>query len=141
MDLERARRVATWHATIGWLTALAQLAARLVTVYWQLGDGARDPVLLAQALLKSGLLIVAVAVYRRRLWPSHLLLAVWPVGFVYAAAVQRVPPAVLALGLLTGVGYLLGARGMRTLRALDRRHAPAAAVRRGVAAEGASRIA
>ena len=120
MDLERARRVAAWQITVGWATAIAQLIARLVTVYWQLGDGARDPVLLAQAVLKSALLIVAVVLYRRYLWPSHLLLAVWPVGFAYAVAVQRVAPWVVGLGLLTGVGYVLGARGMRTLRALNR---------------------
>jgi len=120
MEYESTRRLASWQVTVGQATAVAQLAARLVTVYWQLGDGARDPLLLGQAVLKSGLLIAAVALYRRYLWPSHLLIAVWPVGFVYAVAIQHVGLPVVLLGLLAGAGLFLGARGMRTLQRVEK---------------------
>jgi len=112
-------RIAKWEVLAGWVTAIGMLVARLVTVYLQFSRASVDPVLVGQAILKSVVLIVVVALYRRAQWPSYLLVAVWPIGFLYAWLVARAPLPVLAVGLLVGVGFVLGMRGTRTLRALN----------------------
>jgi hypothetical protein len=121
-DLNHARRVAEWYLRAGWVTAAAMLIARLTTVMLQLHRGRLDPANFGQALFKSGVLIAVVLLYRRHVWPAYLLLAVWPFGFVGACVLTRPPLSVMAIGLLVGVGFALGARGaytLRQLRALD----------------------
>lgn len=125
MKGERSERIAQWQVLSGWFTAIAVLLARLSTVYLQLSRQSVEPVLLAQAILKSAILIVVVVFYRRAEWPSYLLLAAWPVGFVYAWLAADASLPVLAVGLLVGFGFFLGVRGTRTLRALKARSAPA----------------
>jgi len=70
------------------------------------------------AVFKSGLLIAVVWFYPRHRWPAYLMLAVWPFGFFLAWTLAHAPPAVMAVGLLVGVGFLLGARGVRRLHEL-----------------------
>lgn len=96
----------------------ATLIARLITVYLQLtAAGSLDPTLFGQAVLKSGILILVLVLYRRYAWPSLLMLAVWPIGFLYAwLGPPHATPRVLAFGLLVGLGFLVGARGVRSLR-------------------------
>ena len=121
-DLVRARRIAEWQLRIGWATAAVMLIARLTTVALQLARGLLDPADFGLALFKSGLLIAVVLLYRRRVWPAYLMLAVWPFGFVLAWVLAHAPPSVMAVGLLVGIGSALGARGvyaLRRLRALD----------------------
>jgi hypothetical protein len=104
------------------------LGARLTTVVWQLNEGSLDPARFGQAVFKSGVLIAVVLLYHRYRWPAYLMLAVWPFGFVLAWALAHAPPRVMALGLLAGIGFSLGARGVRslhTLRTLERPSAPA----------------
>jgi hypothetical protein len=122
---DQARRIAQWQIMAGWLTVMATLVARLTTVYWQLASGPIDSPRFGQAILKSALLIAVVVWYRRALWPSHLMLAVWPIGFLYAWLQLHTSPSILAVGLLVGTGLFLGMRGTRTLRALDAHPAPA----------------
>jgi hypothetical protein len=76
----------------------------------------------AQATGKSLLLIAMVVLYRRYLWPSHFILAVFPISFLYAVFGLHVSAPVVAVGVVMGVGLLLGAHGMRSLwrlRAMD----------------------
>jgi hypothetical protein len=118
MDLDRTRIRAEREIIVGQLTVAATLVARLVTVYLQLTVArSLDPVLFGLAVLKSGLLILALVLYRRSVWPALLMLAVWPIGFLYAwfgPAHASLP--VLAVGLLVGVGFLIGEHGVRSLR-------------------------
>lgn len=120
MDLDHTRRRAQWEVTVGQLTVAATLAARLMTVYWQLtANGPLDPVLFVQAVFKSGLLIAILLLYRRFAWPSLLLVAVWPIGFLYAwLGPPHATPRILAVGLVIGFCFLVGAHGVRTLRGL-----------------------
>ena len=103
---------------MGQLTVAATLVARLITVYLQLtAAGALDPLLFGQAVLKSGILILLLVSYRRFVWPSMLMLAVWPIGFGYAwLGPPHAAPPVLIVGLLIGVGFFIGAHGVRLLR-------------------------
>lgn len=110
-DSNRPRRIAERQLWAGWATAAAMLVARASTVVLQLNRGRLDPVLFGQAVFKTGLLIVVVLLYRHRVWPAYLMLAVWPVGFVFAWVVVHASPSVLAVGVLVGVGFGLGARG------------------------------
>jgi len=128
MDLDRTRRRAELEISVGQLTVAATLVARLVTVYWQLtAKSALDPVLLGQALLKCGLLIAILVLYRRLVWASILLLTVWPIGFLYAwLGPPHATPRVLALGLLVGVCFFIGAHGVRTLRRIRALEDPSA---------------
>ena len=126
MHSDQARRFAEWQVMVGWLTAIATLVARLTTFYGQLLVGPIDSLLFGQAIVKSAVLIAVVVWYRRTLWPSHLMLAVWPISFLYAWLEFHASPAILAVGLVVGAAFFLGARGARTVRALDRRTAPAA---------------
>ena len=118
MDLDRTRARAEREITAGRFTVAATLVARLITVYLQLRTATSlDPVLFGQAVLKSGVLILVLVLYRRFVWPSHLMLAVWPIGFLYAwLGAPHAPAPVLALGILVGVGLLIGAHGIRSLR-------------------------
>ena len=118
MDLDRTRTRAEWEITVGQLTVAATLVARLITVYLQLAaSGSLNPILFGQAVLKSGILILVLVLYRRYVWPSLLMVAVWPIGFVYAwLGAPHATPPVLAVGLLIGVGFLVGAYGVRSLR-------------------------
>jgi hypothetical protein len=118
MNLVHARRVAEWEVTIGQVALAVNLAARLTTVYWQLRGGPLHPLMFAQASGKSLLLIAMVVLYRRYLWPSHFILAVFPVGFIYAVFGLHVSALWVAYGLVMGLGLLLGAHGMRSLRRL-----------------------
>ena len=127
-DLDRPRRTAQWQLWVGWATAAATLVARLTTVVLQLSRGRIDPVDFGLAIFKSGLLIAVVVLYGRYRWPAYLMLGVWPFGFVLGWRLAHAPPAVLALGLVIGIAFFLGARGARTLhrlRALERASAPA----------------
>lgn len=103
---------------MGQLTVAATLVARLVTVYLQSTAGrSLDPVLFGLAVLKSGILFLALVFYRRSVWPALLMLTVWPIGFLYAwlgAPHANLP--VLAVGLLVGVGFIVGEHGVRSLR-------------------------
>ena len=125
VNTDRSERLAQWQVNAGWLTAIVMLVARLTTVYWQMSSGSLNAVLFGQAVLKSVILIAVVVFYRRAQWPSYLLLAVWPIGFVYAWLEAHASLPVLALGLFVGIGLFLGVRGTRTLRALKARPAPA----------------
>ena len=128
-DPTRARRIAEWQLRTGWATAALMLIARLTTVVLQLTRGRLDPADFGLALFKSGVLIAVVLLYRRHAWPAYLMLAVWPFGFVLAWVLAHAPTVVMAVGVLLGIGFALGARGvyrLRQLRALD--GAPAAAV-------------
>ena len=128
MVSERRLRIARWQLAIGWATAAATLVARLTTVGLQLSRGHLDPVDFGLAILKSGLLIAVVALYGRYRWPAYLMLGVWPFGFILAWRLAHAPPPVLAVGVVIGIAFLLGARGARTLhqaRALERAAAPA----------------
>ena len=118
MDLDRTRSRAEWEITVGQLTVAATLVARLITVYLQLrAAGSLDPILFGQAVLKSGILILVLVLYRRFAWPSLLMLAVWPIGFAYAwLGPPHATPRVLAVGSLIGVGFSIGAYGVRSLR-------------------------
>lgn len=123
MDLNRRRRLASWEVTLGQLTVAATLIARVTTVYWQLDRRPFPVELFFESLFKSALLIAVVLLYRRQLWPSHLMLAVWPIGFLYAWLGAHAAPRVLALGAAIGIAFALGAHGARILRrvgALDR---------------------
>ena len=90
--------------------------SRLVTVHCKLpssriasalrpAHGPVDPLLVGQAVLKSGLLIVVVVLYGRARWPAYLVAAVWPVGFLYALRVGHAPGPVLLVGLLIGAAW------------------------------------
>ena len=130
MDLDRARTRAEYEVTVGQLTVAGTLVARLVTVYLQLTAGrSLAPILFGQAVLKSGVLLLVLVLYRRFLWPSLLMLAVWPIGFVYAwFGPPHATSLVLTVGFLAGVSFFIGAHGARSLRrvrALER--APAVA--------------
>ena len=105
---------------MGQLTVAATLVARLVTVYLQLtAPRSLDPILVGQAVFKTGLLLLVLVVYRRFAWPSLLMLALWPIGFLSAwLGPAHATPRVLAVGLLTGVGFFVGAHGVRSLRRL-----------------------
>lgn len=118
MDLDRTRTRAEWEITVGQLTVAATLVARLVTVYLQLrAAGSLDMILFGQAALKSAVLILALVLYRRFVWPSLLMLAVWPIGFLYAwLGAPHATLPVLAVGLLSGIGFFIGAHGVRSLR-------------------------
>lgn len=118
MDLDRTRTRAEWEITVGQLTVAATLVARLITIYLQLRAArSLDPILFGQAVLKSGILILVLVLYRRFVWPSLLMLAVWPIGFLYAwLGAPHATAPVLALGLLIGLGFFLGAHGVRSLR-------------------------
>ncbi|HKW46917.1 MAG TPA: hypothetical protein VJN70_05710 [Gemmatimonadaceae bacterium] len=118
MDLDRIRSRAEWEITVGQLTVAAILFARLITVYLQLtAAGPLDPTLFGQAVLKSGLLILVLVLYRRFAWPSLLMLAVWPIGFLYAwLGPPHATPRVLRVGLLIGAGFFIGTYGVRSLR-------------------------
>jgi hypothetical protein len=118
MDLARARRIAAWEVTIGQVVLAANLAARLTTVYSQLTGGPLNPVMFAQAVGKSLLLIAMLVLYRRYLWPSHLILAVFPVSFLYAVFWLHTSAPIAAVGVVMGIGLFLGAHGMRSLRRL-----------------------
>lgn len=123
MDLNHNRRVASWEVTLGQLTVALTLIARLTTVYWQLHRRPFPVEIFLESVFKSALLIAVVLLYRRQLWPSHLMLAVWPIGFLYAWLGLHAPPRGLALGVAIGIAFALGAHGARTLRrvrALDR---------------------
>jgi len=125
---ERAKRIAQWEMWAGWGTAAAMLVARLTTVAWQLGSGPLDVSRLGLAVLKSVVLVAVVLLYPRHRWPAYLMLSVWPVGFVSAWVLAHAPPAAMAVGVLVGIGFLLGALGVRTLhrlRALEQASAPA----------------
>ena len=118
MDLDRTRLRAEREITVGQLTVAATLVARLITIYMQLrAAGALDPILFGQAVLKSGILILVLVLYRRFVWPSVVMLAVWPIGFLYAwLGAPHATPPVLAVGLVIGVGLFIGAHGVRSLR-------------------------
>ena len=74
MDLNRTRTRAEWEITVGQLTVAAILVARLVTVYLQLrAAGSLNPVDFGLAVLKSGILILALLFYRRSVWPALLM--------------------------------------------------------------------
>ena len=118
MDVARARRIAAWETTIGQVALAVNLVARLTTVYWQLTAGSLNPVMFLQAAGKSLLLIAMLVFYRRYLWPSHFILAVFPLGFLYAVFGLHVSAPWLAYGVAMGVGLILGAHGMRSLRRL-----------------------
>jgi hypothetical protein len=118
MELARARQIADWKITIGQVTVATQLMARLTTVYWQLTGGPLKLEMFVQATGKSILLIVMLVLYRRYLWPSHLILAVFPVGFLYAVFGLHVRAPIIAVGVVIGVGFFLGAQGMRSRRRL-----------------------
>jgi hypothetical protein len=118
MDLARARRIAEWEVTLGQVALAANLVARLTTVYFQLASGPLNPVMFVQATGKSLLLIAMLLLYRRYLWPSHFILAVFPISFLYAVFWLHASALVLAIGVVMGVGLLLGAHGMRSLRRL-----------------------
>jgi hypothetical protein len=118
MDLVRARRIAEWEVTIGQVALAVNLVARLTTVYSQLTGGPLNPMMFVQATGKSLILIAMVVLYRRHLWPSHFILAVFPVGFLYAVFGLHVSAPWVAYGVVMGVGLLLGAHGMRSLRRL-----------------------
>ena len=118
MDSSHAWRAATWQMRIGWGAAAATLVARLTTVVWQVSGGPLDPVRLGLALFKSSLLIAVVLCYGRYRWPAYLMLAVWPFGFLLAWQLAHAPPPVMAVGLLVGVAFFLGARGVRIRHAL-----------------------
>jgi hypothetical protein len=112
----RTRQIAEWEVTVGQVALTAQLLARLTTVYWQLSGGPLQLERFVQATGKSILLIIMVVLYRRYLWPSHLALAVWPIGFLYAWLGLHVGPPILAVGVVLGAAFFLGAHGVRTLR-------------------------
>lgn len=118
MDLDRTRTRAEWEITVGQLTVAATLVARLITVYLQLrAAGSLDPILFGQAALKSGILVLVLVLYRRFVWPSLLMLVAWPVGFLYAwLGAPHATLPVLAVGLLMGAGFSIGAHGVRSLR-------------------------
>ncbi len=118
MDLNRARIRAEWEITVGQLTVAAILVARLVTVYLQLrAAGSPNPVDFGLAVLKSGILILVLAFYRRSVWPALLMLTVWPIGFLYAwLGAPHASLPVLAIGLLVGVCFFIGEHGVRSLR-------------------------
>lgn len=131
MDLDRTRSRAEREITVGQLTVAATLVARLITVYLQLrAAGSLDAILFGQAVLKSGIVILVFVFYRRFVWPSLLVAAVWPIGFVYAwLGAPHATPLVLAVGLLIGAGFSIGAHGvhsLRRIRALESRPAVAA---------------
>ena len=115
MTLVHARRVAEWEVTIGQVALAANLVARLTTVFRQIAGGPLNPLMFAQATGKSLLLIAMVVLYRRYLWPSHFILAVFPVGFLYAVFWLHVSAPWVAYGIMMGMGLLLGAHGMRSL--------------------------
>ena len=119
MDFDHKRR-AEIEVTVGQLAGAATLVARLITVYLQLtANGSLDPILFGQAVLKSALLIAILLFYRRFAWPSLLLLAVWPIGFVYAwLGPPHATLRILAVGMVVGLCFLVGAHGVRTLRRL-----------------------
>jgi hypothetical protein len=117
-DSERAWRRAQWQLWVGWFVTAATLVARLITVGRQLSRGHINVADFGQAVLKSGVLIAVVYFYPRHRWPAYLMLSVWPFGFVLAWTLAHAPPAVMALGLVVGVGFFLGARGARQLHAL-----------------------
>lgn len=128
IDSKRAKRIAEGQVWAGWVTAAAMLLARLTTVALQLGRGRLDPADFGLAVFKSGLLVAVVLLYRRHAWPAYLMLGMWPFGFVLAWVLAHATPAVMAVGLLVGLGLALGARGvytLRRLRALDGARAPA----------------
>ena len=127
-DSERAWRIAQRQLWAGWFVAAATLVARLTTVGLQLSRGRIDVVDFGLAVFKSGLLIAVVYYYPRHRWPAYLMLSVWPFGFVLARTLAHAPPPVMALGLLVGVGFFLGARGARQLHALRTTKASAPAV-------------
>src|SRR4051812_44496250 len=106
MDLARAIRIAEWEVTIGQVVLAENLVARLTTVYSQLTDGPLKPVMFAQATGKSLLLIAMLVLYRRHLWPSHFILAVFPIGFLYAVFGLHVSVPVVAVGMVMGVGLV-----------------------------------
>lgn len=127
MDFDHKRR-AEIEVTVGQLASAATLVARLITVYLQLTTNAPlDPILFGQAVLKSALLIAILLLYRRFAWPSLLLLAVWPIGFVYAwLGPPHATLRILALGIVVGLCFLVGAHGVRTLRRLRALKSPPA---------------
>ena len=129
MELKRSQRVASWEITVGQLTVAATLIARLTTVYWQIERRPFPLELFLASVFKSAVLAAVVLLYRRQLWPSHLMLAVWPIGFLYAWLGVHAPPPILALGAVIGIAFALGVHGTRTLRragALEKSVAPAA---------------
>jgi hypothetical protein len=131
MNMDRTRTRAEWEITVGQLTVAATLVARLATVYLQLtAVRSLDPIVFGQAVLKSGILILVLVLYRRFVWPSLLMLAVWPIGFLYAwLGAPHATPPVLAVGLLVGVAFFIGAHGVRSprrVRALESSPAVAA---------------
>lgn len=128
MDFDPKRSRAELEATVGQLAVAATLVARLITIYLQLtANRSLDSVLFGQALFKSALLIAILLLYRRFAWPSVLLLAVWPIGFVYAwVGPPHATVGILAAGLLVGSCFLVGAHGVRTLRRLRALESPPA---------------
>jgi len=129
MDLDRTRTRAERETTVGQLTVAATLVARLITVYLQLtAANSLDPILFGQAVLKSGTLIIVLMLYRRFAWPSLLMVAAWSIGFLYAwLGAPHATTPVLAVGLLAGVGFLIGAHGVRSLRRIRALESSAAA--------------
>jgi hypothetical protein len=116
-DTRRAIQIARWQVMAGWVTVLATLVARLITVVLQLRRSHLDVELFVESLFKSALLFAVAYQYRRHLWPSYLMAAVFPIGFVLTLLNAHPPPTVVALGLAVGLAFFAGARGMHTLRA------------------------
>ena len=124
MDQSRAVLGAQWQVTIGWVTTIGLSVARASTVVTQVAAGSPDPLVLGQAVLKTVILLTCVVLYRTRLWPSLLLFAAWPIGFVFAWIVAKASAAVLLVGVVVGAGLYLGARGALALHALARATPP-----------------
>lgn len=127
IDRSRARRIAEWEVTIGQVVLAANLMARLTTVYLQVAGGPIRPVMFAQAMGKSLLLIAMLVLYRRQLWPSHFILAVFPFSFLYAVFWLHVSIPIAAVGVTMGIGLFLGAHGTRSLRRLRALEGPVVA--------------
>ena len=113
-----ALRVAHWQVFMGWVVLLATLLTRLTTIALQFVRSSHDLELLIESLAKSVVLIVLLLYYRRHRWPSYFLLGLWPLNFALTWWYAHPPATILLLGLVVGVAWLLGARGMRTIHRL-----------------------
>ena len=120
MDQRRAVQIGRWQVLAGWVTTFAMLIARAYTVADQITRGHLDIELFVTSVFKLGILAVLVLHYRRYLWPSYFLIGLWPFGFALTLWFAHPPAEVIALGILVGVAFFLGARGMRTLQTLDK---------------------